>query len=31
MKEEWTSDGAHPSVEGYRLLGEEAFPRRLFR
>jgi lysophospholipase L1-like esterase len=31
MKEEWTSDGDHPSVEGYRLLGEEAFPRRLFR
>jgi lysophospholipase L1-like esterase len=26
MKEEWTSDGDHPSVEGYRLLGEQAFP-----
>jgi lysophospholipase L1-like esterase len=25
MKEEWTSDGDHPSVEGYRLLGEEAY------
>jgi lysophospholipase L1-like esterase len=25
MKEEWTSDGDHPSVEGYRLLGERAF------
>jgi lysophospholipase L1-like esterase len=25
MKEEWTSDGDHPSVEGYRLLGEQAF------
>jgi lysophospholipase L1-like esterase len=25
MKEEWTSDGDHPSVEGYRLLGEKAF------
>jgi lysophospholipase L1-like esterase len=25
MKEEWTSDGDHPSVEGYRLLGEHAF------
>ena len=22
MKPEWTSDGDHPSVEGYRLLGE---------
>jgi lysophospholipase L1-like esterase len=22
MREEWTSDGNHPSVEGYRLLGE---------
>jgi lysophospholipase L1-like esterase len=22
MREEWTSDGDHPSVEGYRLLGE---------
>jgi lysophospholipase L1-like esterase len=25
MKEHWTSDGDHPSVEGYRLLGERAF------
>jgi lysophospholipase L1-like esterase len=25
MKPEWTSDGDHPSVEGYRLLGERAF------
>jgi len=25
MKEQWTSDGDHPSVEGYRLLGEQAF------
>ena len=25
MREEWTSDGDHPSVEGYRLLGEKAF------
>jgi lysophospholipase L1-like esterase len=25
MKTEWTSDGDHPSVEGYRLLGERAF------
>jgi lysophospholipase L1-like esterase len=25
MKEPWTSDGDHPSVEGYRLLGEDAF------
>jgi lysophospholipase L1-like esterase len=24
MREEWTSDGDHPSVEGYRLLGEVA-------
>ena len=22
LREEWTSDGDHPSVEGYRLLGE---------
>ena len=22
MREEWTSDGDHPSVEGYRRLGE---------
>jgi lysophospholipase L1-like esterase len=27
MREEWTSDGDHPSVEGYRLLGE-LFARR---
>jgi lysophospholipase L1-like esterase len=25
MKAEWTSDGDHPSVEGYRRLGELAF------
>ena len=25
MREEWTSDGDHPSIEGYRLLGERAF------
>jgi lysophospholipase L1-like esterase len=25
MREEWTSDGDHPSVVGYRLLGERAF------
>ncbi len=25
MREEWTSDGDHPSVAGYRLLGEKAF------
>lgn len=25
MREEWTSDGDHPSVAGYRLLGEQAF------
>ena len=25
MQEEWTSDGDHPSVEGYRRLGELAF------
>jgi lysophospholipase L1-like esterase len=24
MREEWTSDGDHPSVAGYRLLGEQA-------
>jgi lysophospholipase L1-like esterase len=29
MKEEWTPDGDHPSVEGYRLLGEQAFPASL--
>ena len=25
MRTEWTSDGDHPSVEGYRRLGELAF------
>jgi lysophospholipase L1-like esterase len=25
MRERWTTDGDHPSVEGYRLLGEQAF------
>jgi acyl-CoA thioesterase I len=25
MREEWTDDGDHPSVEGYRRLGETAF------
>lgn len=25
MKPEWTADGIHPSVEGYRHLGELAF------
>ena len=25
MRGEWTSDGDHPSVEGYRRLGELAF------
>jgi lysophospholipase L1-like esterase len=25
MREEWTSDGDHPSVDGYRRLGEVAF------
>ncbi|MSO41012.1 MAG: hypothetical protein EXQ70_03820 [Solirubrobacterales bacterium] len=25
MREEWTADGDHPSVEGYRRLGEIAF------
>jgi len=25
MREDWTSDGDHPSVEGYRRLGEIAF------
>jgi lysophospholipase L1-like esterase len=25
MREEWTSDGDHPSVAGYRVLGENAF------
>ncbi len=28
MREEWTSDGDHPSVEGYRRLGELAFRLR---
>jgi lysophospholipase L1-like esterase len=27
MKPEWTADGVHPSVEGYRRLGELAFRR----
>ncbi len=25
IKEEWTADGDHPSIEGYRRLGELAF------
>ena len=25
MRAEWTIDGDHPSVEGYRRLGERAF------
>ena len=25
MRDEWTFDGDHPSVEGYRRLGELAF------
>jgi lysophospholipase L1-like esterase len=25
MKPEWNADGIHPSVEGYRRLGELAF------
>lgn len=25
MREEWTDDGDHPSVDGHRLLGERAF------
>jgi lysophospholipase L1-like esterase len=25
MREEWTSDGDHPSADGYRRLGELAF------
>jgi lysophospholipase L1-like esterase len=25
MREKWTSDGDHPSIEGYRRLGELAF------
>lgn len=28
MREEWTDDGNHPSVEGYRRLGEIAFSLR---
>jgi len=33
MREQWTSDGDHPSIEGYRRLGELAFrlPMRLAR
>jgi len=27
LLDEWTDDGAHPSVEGHRLLGERAFAR----
>ena len=26
MSEEWTSDGDHPSVAGYSLLGEQGVP-----
>jgi lysophospholipase L1-like esterase len=25
MRDDWTDDGNHPSVEGHRLLGERAF------
>ena len=25
MRDDWTDDGNHPSVEGHRLLGELAF------
>jgi lysophospholipase L1-like esterase len=25
MREEWTEDGDHPSIDGHRLLGERAF------
>jgi lysophospholipase L1-like esterase len=25
MRDEWTDDGDHPSVDGHRLLGERAF------
>ena len=25
MRDEWTDDGDHPSLEGHRLLGERAF------
>jgi lysophospholipase L1-like esterase len=25
MEEQWTSDGDHPSIDGYRLLGERSF------
>jgi lysophospholipase L1-like esterase len=28
MRDEWTSDGDHPSVDGYRRLGELAFRLR---
>ena len=27
MRDEWTDDGDHPSVDGHRLLGERAFSR----
>jgi lysophospholipase L1-like esterase len=27
IREEWTSDGDHPSEEGYRRLAEHAFPK----
>ncbi len=27
MREEWTSDGDHPSEDGYRRLAEYAFPK----
>ena len=30
MRDEWTDDGDHPSIEGHRLLGERAFsPSRI--
>jgi lysophospholipase L1-like esterase len=25
MRAEWTADGDHPSIDGYRRLGERAF------
>jgi lysophospholipase L1-like esterase len=25
MRDEWTDDGDHPSVDGHRLLAERAF------
>src|SRR6185437_9967483 len=25
MRDEWTDDGDHPSIDGHRLLGERAF------